>query len=150
MSNLRLSLFFILIAFVCSLAPLSADAKALILRDLPVDGDVDATDCCGEVVLIQGTAKAVVTTEDFSNFTLNVADVTGVGVDSGAEYVGIGNATQQQRVKSGGNGATVSSQRFRIRMRSDDGCSFVARAIIHVTMNANGEATADFEFVDCR
>lgn len=127
----------------------SAQAGATIVKELPIAGVQDATECCDEYVSLTGVAHIVLPPS--GGVRLKVSDVAGVGQTTGDDYVGVGVSTQVVTDKTGGNGATVSTFAFHLRMRSDT-CDFLAHGNAHITTNANGDVTADFDFgsVTCK
>jgi len=138
-----------LVALGTGLGSQSAQAGATILKDIPIAGVQDATVCCGELIDLTGVALVVLPPS--GGVRLKIADVAGVGQSSGADYVGVGASTQILTNKTGENGATVSTFAFHLRMRSSV-CGFLAHGTAHVTTNANGDVTADFDFesVTCK
>ena len=152
MTTTKITGFVALVAFVtlgAGLGVQSARAGATVLKDIPIGGTQDATDCCGEQVGLTGVAHVVLPPS--GGVRLKISDVAGVGMDTGDDYVGVGVSTQIITNHVSENGATNSTFTFHLRMRSDN-CEFLARGNAHITTNANGDVTSDFEFdsVTCK
>ena len=147
MTMMRVAGFVALVALVTlgtGLGAQSAQAGATVLMDIPIAGLQDATDCCGEQILLTGVAHVVLPPS--GGVRLKISDVAGVGLTTEDDYVGVGVSTQIVT-----NTATNSTFAFHLRMRSDT-CEFLAHGNAHITTNANGIVTADFEFdsVTCK
>ncbi len=107
--------------------------------ELPVFGEF-YNECCDEVVLVTGTAHVVFRGELFDGNHLHLDMKNAVGTGSnGGTYTQRGATTQNAEVKDNGSGTLT----FQVKMVNDDGCSFSIRMVQKITMNANGEMTAE-------
>jgi hypothetical protein len=107
--------------------------------ELPVFGEF-YNECCDEVVLVTGTAHVVFRGELFDGNHLHLDMKNAVGTGSnGGSYTQKGATTQNVEVKD--NGSAVLT--FQVKMVNDDGCSFSIRMVQKITINANGEMTAE-------
>jgi len=113
-------------------------------------------DLCGEDLLHTGGQLHIL----FS-FTMNDNHISGsvhfqpqgaklIGLTSGAEYVGTGMSHQTFTEALDGGVATFTSvDNFRI-IGKGQAPSFFAQAVVHATINANGDVTAEVELASER
>lgn len=132
----------ILALCVCMGAP--ADAGALVLKDFPIGGVLEANDCTEEAAVLAGIAHVVVNN---NGVHLKVSSATAEGEDTGTIWSSVSSAIQHQSTKAGVNGAMTTTTVFRIRLANEDS-SFSVKMTSHTTVNANGDLTADFDFED--
>ena len=109
-------------------------------RDVPIDA-VFYNACCDEQVYITGTAHLMITK---NVIRLNVSDQQGVGLTSGYSYTGVGQGVETNVFYTHQYDGTLTSI---LNMSNNNGCSFRVQATFHVTVNANGEVTADFQTI---
>jgi hypothetical protein len=115
-------------------------SQADVEGDYPVEFAV-YNPCCEEEILISGIGHFVVNNNVVH---VSVADVTGIGLSSGSEYTSHGVIVQNNiKYSSPVEGSLI----FNLRMVNADGCSFKMKLTLHLTVNANGDVTANVENV---
>jgi hypothetical protein len=135
-------------------APLSAAASQpthLRFR-FPIDRTVDS--CTGEQVAITGTAQEILyfqETSDSFHFIdhINWQGVHGVGLTSGLRYQAINSVTFTHNI---GKGESLTFTGTFMVVAQGLAPNLVAKAVLHLTVNANGEVTSDFTLgtFECR
>ena len=113
-------------------------AELINIRDVPVEA-VFFNKCCTEEVQVFGTAHFVVNNNIIH---LQVSDMTGIGMSTNYNYVGQGPSVETIVFYSNQFEGTLT---FMLNMTNDDGCGFRLQATLHMTMNANGDITANIE-----
>lgn len=112
-----------------------------IQSELPIGG-IFYNECCDEMVLVTGTAHLVFRDGEFNiaNSHLNMKGATGTAMgSSGNTYTQRGSTTQNVTMKDNGS-FTIT---FQLKMVNDDGCSFTIHQVQKMTVNANGDVTAE-------
>jgi len=133
------NLFLILILSLTFLLPATKSfTQAYVEGDIPIEFAV-YNPCCEEDVLISGNMHIVVN-NNVEHITVD--DLTGVGIDSGNEYTGLGVAVQNNIHY---NNPVEGGLTFKVNMVNDDGCSFRMKLTLHITVNANGVTTVNVE-----
>jgi len=114
-------------------------------KNVPIDA-VFANPCCNEDVHVFGTAHVLVTDNVIH---LTVSDVTGVGLTSGFTYDGRGASTESNIFYSNPSEGTFH---INLNLTNANGCAFKLALLLHITVNANGDVTAEVENVrvSCR
>jgi hypothetical protein len=129
-------------------SPGIAEGAVEVNEAIPLEGIV-FEDICGEdLVHTSGNLHVLI------SFTINDNHVSGtshfqpqgatlVGLTSGSEYVGTGVGHQNFSESLDGGVATFTSiDQFRL-IGKGQASSFLAYAVVHTTINASGEVTAD-------
>ena len=111
--------------------------------------DVDVTltvynECCDEYIEISGTGHVVIRNGTFNNSHIDVKGLEGYG-SNGNYYTQRGAGTQLMQFNEDGTEGTFV---FQVQMVGENGCSFRAKITQHITINANGEMTANVEKVE--
>jgi hypothetical protein len=119
--------------------------KAEQITDLPINV-VFYNECCGENVSLSGTAHLVLR-DNGRHF--NVTDITGVGLSSGDSYTGHNTAVHNEHI-NGGNGAANESLIIHVHATNENGCGFTMKIHLTITVNANGETTAQVVSVETK
>ena len=122
----------------------------------PFDFVIPASEgCTGEDVYVYGTIDVVVqTTTDAKGNTHLVTHytphLTAVGLTTGKRYLAVG-PTQIVSFDTGGP-AVFNVANIIITVAPGSGDNFVLTEVIHVTLNANGEVTVEFDRINiaCR
>ncbi|MBI2852663.1 MAG: hypothetical protein HYX84_06145 [Chloroflexi bacterium] len=110
----------------------------------------------GELVSLSGNLHVLVTvTEDEAGgFHLSASNnpqgISGTGLTTGANYRGTGVTRQELNLTNGASEVTFVNN-FRI-IGQGTGNNFLVHQTVHLTVNANGEVTADvvIDSVDCK
>jgi hypothetical protein len=141
----------ILLAVVASglLAVTSASATA-VTEKIPFDFVLAPEEACGEAIHLSGTLLAQFRFTESSGgnvavgFHFNPQGITGVGLTSGATYhaTGVTQGTTTIKAKGGFSDTFVNS--FKI-IGEGSTPNFLETDVIHLTVNANGVATATVE-----
>jgi len=134
------------VAICAPLVTAPARAQATVLQNLPIAGALPPNDCTGEPLLLAGTAQILLAP---NGLQLKVADVTATGAVSGDEWTGVGVSTQTVTTTGGASGASTNTFTFQIRLTNGDDW-FLSKGTSHVTVNADGTITSDFEFDNLR
>ncbi|HJS54802.1 MAG TPA: hypothetical protein VJ765_09670 [Chitinophagaceae bacterium] len=113
------------------------------IRNIPVNS-VFFNECCAEDVQIFGTAHFVVSNKIIH---LQVSDMTGIGLSTNYNYVGQGTSVETNVFYSNQFEGTLT---FMLNMTNDNGCGFRLKATLHMTMNANGDITANVESINAK
>jgi hypothetical protein len=108
------------------------------IRDMPVEA-VFFNQCCNEDVQIYGTAHIVV---NENIIHLVVSDMTGIGATTNYNYAGRGPSVETNVFYSNQFEGTLT---FILNMTNGNGCAFRLQGTLHMTMNANGDITANIE-----
>lgn len=146
--NGRTALVALLTAIALLAAPGAAYGAVEVNETIPLEGIV-FEDLCGDDLLhTAGNLRILL------SFTMNDHHVSGnvhfqpqgaklVGLTTGAEYIGTGMSHQAFTESLDGGAATLTSvDNFRI-IGKGQAPSFLAQAVVHTTINANGNVTAD-------
>jgi hypothetical protein len=123
----------------------SASLKATQIKDLPFTVTLP-NECCGELVSLTGTVHMVIRD---NGLHINGTDITGTGLSSGETYTGHNTAIHNEHDNSG-NGAEVKARVIHVSMTNENGCSFTLMIHVHITFNANGEATAVIDSIETK
>jgi hypothetical protein len=119
--------------------------KAEQITDLPINV-VFYNECCDEYVSLSGTAHLVLR-DNGRHF--NVTDITGVGLSSGESYTGHNTAVHNEHGNEG-NGAANESLVLQVHVTNENGCSFTLKIHLKITVNANGETTAEIGSIETK
>jgi hypothetical protein len=119
--------------------------KAEQVKDLPFTV-VLPNECCGEMVSLTGTVHMVIRD---NGVHINGTDITGTGLSSGETYTGHNTAVHNEHLNSG-NGATNHSTVINVHMTNENGCSFTLKIHLEITVNANGETTAEIVSIETK
>ena len=138
---------------VLALALTSASGAAAATENIKIPAeDFPAANLCnGDVVELQGTLHLVAQGDFVEDAPrqhvhthLNSQKLTGIGVPSGARYNvnNISNSIFNARI----DGANVTTLELMMNVVSlGSGENFQIQTVFHVTINANGETTAQFQ-----
>ena len=113
-------------------------AELINIRNVPVEAAF-YNECCTEEVQVFGTAHFVVSNNIIH---LQVSDMTGIGMSTNYNYVGQGSSVETNVFYSSQFDGTLT---FMLNMTNDNGCGFRLKATLHITMNTNGNITANIE-----
>jgi len=111
-------------------------AELVNIRNVPVDA-VFFNECCTEEVQVFGTAHFVVNNNIIH---LQVSNMIGIGMSTNYNYVGQGPSVETNVFYSNQFNGTLT---FMLNMTNDNGCGFRLKATLHVTLNTNGNITAN-------
>ena len=125
--------------------PSSPALKATQIKDVPLTV-VLPNECCGELVSLTGTVHIVLRD---NGMHINGTDITGTGLTSGYTYTGHNTAVHNEHENSG-NGAANQSLVINVHMTNENGCSFSLKIHLHITIDANGDATAVIDSVETK
>jgi hypothetical protein len=148
---LRLSLSPIAFGICLLAASTVAHAQATTVTtnlEFPLDNLQQTNPCTGELITFSGSAHLVIhaTSTPSGNFNnvvhQNFQDVAGLGADSGATFHFQFPDTLQFTSAAGAE--TTLALNLRI-VGPGPGNNFMVREVSHVTINANGQATATFD-----
>ena len=131
----------IIAAFLALTVTGFAQNGAVQTRDLPIGG-IFYNECCDEMVLVTGTAHLVFRNGEFNfnNSHLDMKGATGTAMgESGNTYTQRGATTQNLNIFEDGSYSVT----FQVKMVNDDGCSFSIKITQRLTVNANGDVTAE-------
>lgn len=140
----------VLAAMALLLSPGAAWGAVQVNESVPLAGLV-FTDRCGDDVLVTDgqlhiVMSSTVNGNQISGFSHFQAEGgRGIGVNTGAEYVvlGLTRETFNESLVNGSANLTFVNV-FRI-VGTGDTPSFVHNVVVHTTINANGDVTADVE-----
>jgi len=110
-----------------------------------------ANDGAGEIVDVDGPVRLVIrsTTSDSGVVQMflhgNPQGLTGVGQTTGDVYHGVGSSQDIITMTPSGSPQTFTSINNFMFVGPGTGNNFIVHTIIHLTVNANGEITADIE-----
>jgi len=113
--------------------------------------------CSGDFVVLTGDLHTLITSETDANGGIHFKShfqpqgISGIGVPSGDKYQGTGVTQSQTNDSSSLAFETTFINNFRI-IGQGKGNNFLVHQTIHVTVNANGDVTADVSniSVDCK
>ena len=146
----------VLLTICCLLslaAPLPATASqpTRLRFRFPIDRTVNG---CAEEVAISGTVQEILyfqETSDSFHFIdhINYQGVHGVGLTSGLRYQAINSVTFTHNIARGES--LTFTDTFMV-VAQGPAPNFVAKAVLHLTVNANGEVTSDLTLgrFECR
>ena len=123
-----------------SLAQDNNSAAVINIRNVAVKS-VFFNECCNEAIEVSGTAHFVVSKNIIH---LQVTDMTGTGLSTNYDYVGLGSSVETNVFYADQFEGTLT---FMLNMTNRNGCSFRLKATLHTTMNANGDITAIVETI---
>jgi len=120
----------------------TASAQQVIehVKNVPIDA-VFSNPCCNDDVHVIGIAHILITANVIH---ITVSDIAGVGVDSGSTYDGRGASVETNIFYSNQYEGTLS---FGLNLTNENGCGFRMKLLLHTTVNANGDVTAQVENV---
>ena len=124
--------------------------KATQYKDIPISGFF-WNECCGEYVEVSGMGHLVIR-DNGSHIDMSGATGTGMAYNAetntweptGNAYTQRGGITQNVSFKADGSFTLT----LTTNMRNANGCSFKLKITIHISYNANGDATAIVEKVE--
>ena len=107
-------------------------------KDVPVE-DVFYNECCGEDMFASGAAHVIIS-DNIIHVT--VKDITGVGLSTGYDYTGVGSSVNNIPFYNNHYDGQLT---FHLNMENANDCSFMLNITLHITVNPNGDVTAEVE-----